>query len=166
MSRFHLAFLLVTAAAVCGCSRRVATYPVSGTVRFEDHQPVRVGVIEFRCPETGVTARAKLDDTGTFQLGTFALADGAPAGNYRVVVVQYFNTPPMKHVHTHDDHDEHEADEHDAPNHSHEPDARVARNFSDYSTSTLAATVRSGAENKFDFVVTHPKEPARGVIHK
>jgi hypothetical protein len=166
MPRFYIAFLLANAAVICGCSRRVTTYPVSGTVRFDDHQPVRIGIIEFRCPETGSAARAKLDDTGSFKLGTFAAADGAPAGSYRVVVVQYFNAPPTKHVHTHVDHDDDESDAHDAHNHAREPDARVAPKFSDYSTSTLAATVRPDAENKFDFVVTHPTQPLRQVRPK
>ena len=78
--------------------------------------------------------------------------------------VQYFNAPPTKHVHTHDDHDEHEPDDHYA--HGREPDARVARKFSDYSTSTLTATVRPDAENKFDFVVTHPSHPLPQPRHK
>jgi hypothetical protein len=144
---------LALALLCSGCSGRVATYPVSGTVQFDDRQPVRVGVIEFRCAETGTIARAKLDDIGSFKLGTFASADGAPAGKYRVIVVQYFNAQPPKHVHTHDDH---EPDEHEVPNNGREPDARVDHKFSDYSTSTLTATVRPDAENKFDFVVIHP----------
>jgi hypothetical protein len=165
MLRIHLAILLANAVAISGCSGRVATYPVSGTVRFDDRQPVRVGIIEFRCPETGVSARAKLDDRGAFQLGTFAEADGAPAGDYRVVVVQYFNALPTKHAHTRDDHNDHEPDGHDARDQTQEPDARVARKFSDYSTFMLTAKVRPDADNQFEFVVTHPKEPIRRINH-
>lgn len=129
-----------------GCSGRVATYPASGTVRFDDGEPVRIGVIEFRCEENGLSARAKLDDTGSFSLGTFADADGAPAGTYKVIVAQYFNVPPHKHAH----------EEHDA-RHDHEPDARVAPKFSDYSTSPLRATISADAENKFHLQVSHPR---------
>src|SRR6476620_7552505 len=145
MLRSHLATSLVLATMICGCSGRVRTFPASGTVRFQDGQPVRVGVIEFRCPDTGLPARAKLDDHGAFRLGTFAVADGAAAGQYRVIIVQVFDAPPRKHVHTHRAHDEPEPDDDDARDGHQEPDARVARKFSDYSTSTLTATVRSDA---------------------
>jgi hypothetical protein len=158
--------LLCFAALLCGCSSRVATYPVAGTVKFDDGQPVRIGVVEFRCPQTGLSARAKLDDAGEFSLGTFATADGAPTGEYEIIIVQYFNAPPAGHVHSHSDHN---ADDHgnpaahidDAHDHDTHPDARVALKFSNYKSSPLRATVRADAENKFNFVVTHPKQPLR-----
>lgn len=127
-----------------GCSGRVATYPASGTVKFEDGEPVRVGFVEFRSEESGLSARAKLDGNGSFSLGTFSDADGAPAGTYKVVVVQVFNTPPRVHAH------EREA-------RGHAPDARVARLFSEFATSPLRATINPDAENKFDLQVSHPK---------
>jgi hypothetical protein len=145
--------LFATLLPVGGCSGRVATYPVSGTVMFADGHPVASGVIEFRSPDTGVTARAKLVADGTFELGTFDDADGAPAGKYQVVIVQFFTTPPRGHVHGHANHDHDEA-EHD---HSHHHDARIAAKYSKYSTTPLRAEVRSNGENKFDFVVNHPK---------
>jgi hypothetical protein len=158
MLRFRTLLLLALPFLCVGCSGRVATYPVSGTVHFDDGQPVRVGAVEFRCQETGLSARAKLNDTGSFSLGTFADIDGAPAGTYKIIVVQFFDAPPRKHVHTHadhaaDEHDDHEHAAHDSQ--AHEPDARVAPKFSDYSTSPLRATVTSDGENRFDLVVSH-----------
>jgi hypothetical protein len=152
--------------AVGGCSNRVATYPVVGTIRFDDGDPVRIGVVEFRCADTGQTSRAKLDNTGSFALGTFANKDGAPAGNYRVIVMQYFDVPPAKHIHTHDapnddadtDSIAHAAHDHD---HDHEPDARIDPKFSNYSTTPMHATVGPDNDNRFDFVVSHPTQPLR-----
>jgi hypothetical protein len=155
---------IALAAVVCGCSNRVATYPVVGTVRFDDGEPVRIGVVEFRCADTGKTSRAKLDNTSSFALGTFTNRDGAPAGDYRVIVVQYFDAPPPKHLHTHDDaHDDFDTGSltHAGHNHDREPDARVDRKFSDYSTTPMHTTVGPDSNNHFDFVVSHPTQPLR-----
>jgi hypothetical protein len=147
---------------VAGCSRHVVTFPVSGQVRFDDGQPVPHGIIEFRSEQTGVSARAKLDSAGHFVLGTFTLDDGAPAGKYRVVIVQHFDIPPQTHVHTHADEvaDDHSQIGHDAEKHVALADIRVAPNFSDYATSPLRAAVEPGDNNQSDFVVTHyPTKP-------
>jgi hypothetical protein len=130
-----------------GCnSGRVITYPVSGSVRFEDGEPVRFGVIEFRPSGGGTSARAKLNQEGRFILGTFAADDGAAAGNYQVIVVQHFNIPPRSNRgKMPPEHAEHGQNPH--------TDARVAVEFADYDTSNLRANVQSSSENKFDFVV-------------
>ncbi len=164
MSRPTTALLLTLSFLFTGCSGRVATYPVSGTVQFDDGEPVRIGFVEFRCPDTGVSARAKLSDSGAFSLGTFGANDGAPAGDYQVIIVQYFNAPPPGHVHSHADHEadehdvtrSHDVTDHDQHAHDGKPDARIAAKFSDYSTSPLKAKVRSDADNKLSFVVVHP----------
>jgi hypothetical protein len=134
-----------------GCdSGRPPTYPVSGSVRFSDGQPVRFGIVEFDSRELGPSPRAKLDDRGRFTLGTFTARDGAPAGEYRVILVQHFDSPPTvpgsrAHV---------EPIAHQSSTHS---DARVALEYADYATSPLRATVKSDGENKFEFVVPHPR---------
>jgi hypothetical protein len=133
--------------ACWGCgSNRVATYPVSGTVRFDDGQPVPDGVVEFREEKTGLSARGKLDKSGAFALGTFAADDGAPAGEHRVVVIQFFDVPPRPYQ------PQSRAAEIE---HDHDPgaDVRVAAEFADFSTSGLRAEVKPDSENKFDFVV-------------
>ena len=152
-----LSILCLAPLLLAGCRHGVATYPVSGTVCFDDGQPVRIGFIEFRCRDTGRSARAKLDEKGAFTLGTFANADGAAAGDYQIIIVQYFTPPPPGHVHTHADHDD---DDHDAHPGGHEhPDARVDVRFTSYSTTPLHAIVRADGDNKVELVVSHPKTP-------
>jgi hypothetical protein len=137
--------LLILLIVCVGCSRGASTYPVSGTARFDDGQPVRFGVVEIRSLETGAIARAKLDDTGAFTLGTFTEDDGAPAGEYQAIVVQFFSPPPTDHKHDQEHHHAHSSG-----------DARVAAKFSDYATSPLRATVHAGTNNQLNFIVTHP----------
>lgn len=147
MNRCSAALLLVLPVVALGCSNRVPTYPASGTVKFDDGEPVRIGFVEFRCEENGLSARAKLDDHGHFTLGTFSESDGAPAGTYKIAIVQIFNTPPRDHAHD---------SARDAQ--SHRASARIARPFSDFATSPLRATITAGADNKFDLQVSRPKD--------
>ena len=130
--------------ACIGCDSKIATYPVTGTVRFEDGRPVPVGAVEFRHEGSGLSARGKIDGTGAFTLGTFTADDGAPAGNYQVIVIQYFNAPPRNsEVRMDAGHEAHESD----------ADVRVAEEVGDYSTSPLRAEVRPDSKNHFDFAV-------------
>jgi hypothetical protein len=151
-----LSFSVLLLAA--GCSSQVATYPVTGTVRFEDGQPVPHGNIEFRNEKSGLSARGTLDKAGAFKLGTFTADDGAPAGDYRAVVVQFFNAPPAT-----------ARVQMDAEHNAHDPtaDVRVATEVSDFSTSPLRAEVRAEGENQFEFTVprhvpTRPSASRRG----
>ncbi len=138
---------IVLPLAVSGCgSGRVSTYPVFGTVRFADGEPVRFGVIEFRPSGGGTSARAKLDQDGRYSLGTFAGDDGAPEGTYRVIVVQHFNMPPRSSR-------AQMPSEHAAHVRNFHADARVASEYADYSTSSLEAKIQSGSENRFNFIV-------------
>ena len=163
MNRSSNRYYLFAVAILCaGCSSRVATYPVSGSVKFEDGRPVRVGFIEFRDPKSGVTSRGKLNDAGAFQLGTFSDADGAPAGDYQIIIVQFFTAPPVNHVHTHDHSEAEDQGEDEAAAHrglvltnNKHPNARVAPKYAGYSTSPLRAKVRPGSDNKCSFVVTN-----------
>jgi hypothetical protein len=142
--RFLGAMSVAISLASTGCGSRIATYPVTGTVRFDDGTPVPVGAVEFRNDQSRLSARAQLDNLGTFALGTFTADDGAPAGNYRVIVTQYFNAPPSNaRVRM------------DAGHQAHDPDAdvRVAADLGDFSTTPLRAEVRPDSKNHFDFVV-------------
>jgi hypothetical protein len=134
-----------------GCdSGRVPTYPVSGSVRFSDGKPVRFGTVEFDSQEPGPSPHAKLDADGRFSLGTFEPEDGAPAGEYRVIIVQHFDAPstaPGSRTVV-------ESIAHQSDTHS---DARVAPEYADYRTSPLRAQVKSEGENYLEFVVTHPR---------
>ncbi|MCC7476670.1 MAG: hypothetical protein IT425_14875, partial [Pirellulales bacterium] len=140
---------LLLGLALPGCSKRVATYPTTGSVWFEDDHPVESGFVEFRSGQTGLSARAKLNSDGTFKLGTFTEGDGAPAGEYQVVIVQFFAATPRNHKHTdaepsdekgvHDKEQAHD-DGHGHEGHHHrDHDARVASLYASYSTTPLQA---------------------------
>jgi hypothetical protein len=145
-TRASLVFLFV------GCEQgRVTTYPASGIVRFSDGQAVRFAVVEFHSATSGPSPHAKLDDDGRFQLGTFAVGDGAPIGDYRVIVVQHFDALPAAPGRPRG---QVAPIAHDSDTHG---DVRVAPEYADYATSPLRAKVEAGAENNFEFVVTRPR---------
>ena len=148
-SRFVYSCVLLLAAAGCG-TNHVPTYRASGLVRFSDGQPVRFGIIEFHSEAGGPSPHAKLNEDGRFDLGTFTSDDGAPAGAYRVIIVQHFDVPAsasnphlssrtvIAHEETHGD-------------------ARVAKQFSERTSTPLRAKVEADGKNEFEFVVTHPR---------
>jgi hypothetical protein len=91
MHRIALGLLFLVAASGCGGSR---TYPVTGKVVYKDGSdisPLTGGLVVFEPLEAGAkdSARGEIQADGTFRLGTFKDADGAPAGRYRGLV-----TPP------------------------------------------------------------------------
>lgn len=78
-------------AAIAGCGDgKIATFPVSGMVQV-DGKPAE-GVVVVFCPTEGSEDFLKerpfgnTDAQGKFQLTTFTPQDGAPAGNYRVMI--------------------------------------------------------------------------------
>ena len=88
-SRHHIYALLLFALLVFGgCSRGPRLYPAGGTVTFRDGTPVRSGKLEFRSVDTQMTARAKIDQDGSFRVTTFEAFDGAVAGKHEVVLIQ------------------------------------------------------------------------------
>ena len=76
--------------AMVGCSAsEEKTYEVRGLVRYTDGKLLREGSVEFERMNTKkpITATGRIQPDGTFELGTFELADGAVAGQHRVVVI-------------------------------------------------------------------------------
>jgi hypothetical protein len=76
-----------------GCGDgRIALYPVTGTVMV-DGQPAEEAQVIF-CPIEGEASEelarlrpmGRTDASGKYQLFTFDFNDGAPAGNYKVMV--------------------------------------------------------------------------------
>jgi len=64
---------------------RLPTVPAAGVVRHRGQPLVKASLVFHR--EDGLaSALAKTDESGGFTLGTYAAADGAPAGGYRVSV--------------------------------------------------------------------------------
>lgn len=81
--------LLTSPALLCGCGEsRVPAYPTRGSVSFSDGEPIRTGIIELESIEHGTTATGRIQDDGTFVLGTYTPDDGAVAGAHRVIVIQ------------------------------------------------------------------------------
>jgi hypothetical protein len=87
---------LVVLGVLGGCSQSKepweVVYPVSGTVKFEG-KPVAGAVVTFipqdkSLPKT-VRPTAITEEDGTFEVGTYSQADGAPAGSYKVLVTHY-----------------------------------------------------------------------------
>src|SRR5262245_13341051 len=85
------AVLALASAPGCGGNR---TYPVQGRVVFKDGADIRPlvgGLVVFEPLDPGGkdSARGEILPDGTFRLGTYKEADGAPPGRYRALV-----TPP------------------------------------------------------------------------
>jgi hypothetical protein len=83
--------LLIGLLAFAGCGDgKVARYPVSGAVHV-DGQPAEGAIVIF-CPVSTVPEADRLrpsgrtDAAGRFNLTTLERGDGAPAGNYKVLV--------------------------------------------------------------------------------
>ena len=86
-----LILLVGMSPTLSGCSRGPTTFPVTGKVVFDDGNPLSSGaVVIFQ--ETsgngaaGTSPRGVVHADGTFELNTFEEGDGAPAGDYRVLV--------------------------------------------------------------------------------
>ena len=74
-----------------GCGEgKIARYPVTGTV-LVDGKPYEGARVMF-CPEGGSEAFSKerpygvTDQSGKFELTTFIKGDGAPAGDYKIMI--------------------------------------------------------------------------------
>ena len=79
-----------------GCSgrpaNRPATYPVSGIVQFSG-SPVAGATVGFQSKQPqGRSASGITDAQGRYKLTTFSQGDGAPPGDYGVIVLKYKET--------------------------------------------------------------------------
>jgi hypothetical protein len=77
--------LLLLFAAGCGSGR----YSVSGRVTYEDGTPVPAGTVIGEAAVDGkpVSVQGNIEADGSFSWGTERPGDGAPPGNYKVVVM-------------------------------------------------------------------------------
>lgn len=67
---------------------RVPTWPASGRVVFSDGGPVKTGIIELTCEAHDLVSSGRIQEDGTFVLGTYELDDGAPEREHPAIVVQ------------------------------------------------------------------------------
>src|SRR5262245_42026551 len=122
--------------AVVGCGG-IKTYPVEGTVRFEDGKPAQElagGFVNFEPQEGNVSAVGVIRADGTYRLTTLRPNDGAPAGKYRVAV-----TPPTP------------------PDPDRPPPPVMHPRFLEVSNSGLEFTVEKKKKNQIDIQVERAK---------
>jgi hypothetical protein len=88
-----VALLILVAAAGCGGSK---LYPVEGKVIFPDDTPLTAGTVEFGPVDKDaiLAPRGEIQADGTFRMSTFKEGDGAPEGEYRVLVTPPENADP------------------------------------------------------------------------
>lgn len=131
-----------------GCNSNPPTYPVKGTVEFENGRPVVVGIVECFSEEHKLNARGDIGPDGSFSLTTFSPGDGAVAGGHRCVVLQMVIGENIT---------------------SHRPSTVgvVSPKYADYSTSGLSIDVSPDSPNEVTLVVRGiEKQPAPGAPHK
>jgi hypothetical protein len=75
--------------ASCSDDGHVDVYPVSGSVKFGSEIPVGAQVVLHpqgsALPES-VVAMGTVGPDGRFEIGTYDVADGAPAGEYKATI--------------------------------------------------------------------------------
>lgn len=131
--RVAMSPLLLVLFAGCG-SDQPRTYPARGKVVFSDGDPVRLGTVELLSDEHGTTATGRIQQDGTFVLGTFAATDGACAGSHRAIVTQLaVFDGTIQHQRDHG--------------------AMVDPRFGSYTSSTLKVTIRKAAQNDIELKV-------------
>jgi len=118
---------------LCGCGGKYDTCPVSGKVTLNDGTPVDGVQVTFECRQPALTAVAVTDQDGNYRLGTVEAGDGAPAGNYRVTVVEL-------------------PDEKDPDN---PPPPRIHGKYRSFTRSGLEFTVKKG-RNTFEIQLDPP----------
>ena len=131
--------LLVISVATVGCGAgNPKTYSVQGRVISENGLPFEMGSVEFRSEgnQSRVIARGKIQSNGSFTLSTFAVDDGAIAGQHDVIVQQMIISEGL------------------GASHEHGP--RVPASYSEYATSGLVAKVEKKDKN-FVTLMLKPK---------
>ena len=157
----RLLLFVLCAGVVAGCGEsgpaRQSVYKVSGTVTFHG-SPLSGASITFSPTREGQLAAAgRSDDSGNFTVSTYGAADGAVAGEFKVLVRKYAEQPA--------------ADESADSGHSADPNAPVDAGghgakkgadptgnilpptYSNADTTPLTVTVTADGENQFELKV-------------
>ena len=130
----RVVIVVVAALTVSGCGSKIKTYPVKGKVHFPDGSPLPGGVVIFVNKVSGIQSRARIQEDGSFELGTLSKDDGSVSGLHRVAVKPLQLGPGMA------------------------PEYPVARKYHSSSTSEIELNVRTDAPNDFDIEVHPPDE--------
>lgn len=135
-----------------GChSDRIPTYPVQGTVHFENGSAVMFGDVEFFNKEQRVNARGKINRDGTFTVGTYDEHDGAVAGKHQIMILQVtgdYLTEKLSDQIKHDHGD------------------LIDSSFFDYRTSGLECTIVPGKNQVSLTVKKNPQQTKDGLPKK
>jgi hypothetical protein len=135
--RTQAASVALALLGVAGCGG-VNTYPVRGQVVYKDGAPVTGGTVIFEPVDKSakVSARGDIRPDGSFRLGSYKDSDGAPEGEYHVLVVP--PAPPE------------ENERRPAP-------PPIPRKYRSPDTSPLQLTVtRDGSKNDFRIELDRP----------
>jgi len=128
-----VAFAVLFAA---GCGQKMGQ--VEGNLVWSDGKPITElerSQVAFESAELRVSARGSIGADGTFTLTTTTPGDGAPVGEYRVMILEHRPTPEGAQV----------------------PLAKLDTKYSELATSGLIATVKPGV-NKVTFTVDRAKK--------
>lgn len=139
----------ISFSGLLGCnSDQLPTYPVNGTIRFQDGSHPMFGDIEFYNEKHQINARGKINRDGTFTVGTYADDDGAVAGTHQVIVLQVVGSYLTEKLSDEIKHDHGEL---------------VAKKFIDYRTSGLDCKIVAGP-NPVELVVRkNPRQTEDGL---
>lgn len=110
---------------------------------FDSGKPVRDATVEFVPAQPGPSPRGKTDAKGQFVLGTYESEDGAPAGDYRALMIQVL--PPRAAEKVRRLGEEHAAHGGTFP--------VISLKYATLETTDLSCTVEADSENDFEFVV-------------
>jgi len=88
--RLMAAVLLVLITGGCSSDQK-QTYPAKGKLVWDDGssaQQLSGGMVIFQSDAEQISAKAAIDQQGSFVLGTYELDDGAVAGKHKVAIIQ------------------------------------------------------------------------------
>ena len=126
-----------------GCGENdLSTYRTTGTVSFQDGEPVVGSMVQFRTSHDGkpVVARGTTKDDGSFELTTFVSGDGAIAGEHQAMLA-----PPSF-----------TGDRDSAAMRI--PPKVLPDKYTSFRTSGLSFTVEPNGENSFQVMVDRPQK--------
>lgn len=148
-----LVFPLVALLGLVGCggnSNRPQTSQVKGMVTF-DGKPLPSGSLLFVPTGGGPTAQGKINEDGSYEMGTFAEDDGAVLGTFKVMITAY--TQPKGGPGLPED----------AINGNAASIPLIPEVYGDLENSGLTATVAEEPNTiNFDLVKQTPKKKAKG----
>jgi len=145
-----LSFLILLLSVSVGCnSGQLATFPVEGSVKFEDGTFPRFGAVEFYNAKHEINARGKIQRDGTFTVGTYGEDDGAVEGTHQIVLIQVTGSYLTAKL---------------ADQIKHDHGDLISTTYFDYRTSELECTITSDGPNKVELEVKkNPKQTEDGM---